>query len=154
MDPHKFLEFAEALCTTTICDDETDSRVGIDRCYYAAAHETFKSIHQFVDSEDSSEAAKDISLMAPQLHAMLRRVLKKINSSIQKNMLWLFQNRKEATYYLTRKPAILSDAVKVAKEAFDNQETLKEELRNAYGSNKIDGYYWLTLKQSLRRWES
>jgi hypothetical protein len=149
VDPRKFLEFAENLCTQTLCDEETDTRVGIDRCYYAAAHKTFQSIYHFVDTEDSPEAAKDINLMAPQIHAMLRRVLQIIGATIENRIGWLFQKRKVATYYLNTPPVILKDAVEAAQDAFDNQEILIEELRRAYDSETIDSTYWFELKQKL-----
>lgn len=147
MDPKNFLEFAKVLCGTCLCDVETDSRVGIDRSYYAAAHISWNTIHDCLMDIETDEIVIIFERLHFKIHYVLDATLREIRSSLKGKMRSLKQRRTNATYDLDMNitGSHLQSAVEIATYLLDQQALLKEEINQAYQHSRISSSFWRKL---------
>jgi len=153
LDPIRFLDFARTLSDQAVCDDETDSRVGVDRCYYAVAHLLWHRLELYLASEDPYGAAHDLEMMKKYIHKVIQEVLLVIGSSLRTMVAELFRKRVKASYHMKDVVCLddLEESVENATYVTQNMDCIVEELDSAYSIDKLDSTWWSDLRQSLSK---
>lgn len=153
MQPQQFLEFAKKIRNTHVIDEETDSRVGIDRSYYAAAHVLWNTILNWANDEMGESTAKDIQYLKEDFHTVIRFTLEKVESPCSNMIRELFHLRNISSYFLSvpRHYKDLKDAIALADRILGLQQGLIGCLGEAFEKDKIDGCYWERMAEFLKR---
>jgi len=141
------------LCSRTVCDNETDSRVGADRCYYAVAHLLWLRLETYLAAGNPFGAVYELRMMKRDINAAIRAILLVIGSSLRTRVGGLWTKRVEASYDLAtafgRRKFLdsLEDATSVAKEMEGG--IVERELDDAYSKKLLDLDWWRDLRQRL-----
>ena len=151
MDPHQFLDFARRMRRQHVVNEETDSRVGVDRSYYAAALVTWGTLCGWTRTVLGDASAKDLELLSEYIHSVIRFVLQKIDSPYNSMIRELFGYRKRASYFMSAcvDYDLLDDAIDLAQKILGGQRDIAVHLNRAYDRDLIDGSSWEDMKARL-----
>ena len=136
-----------------VVDEETDSRTGIDRCYFAIAHFIWERIYDFLMDCDPDGSAYEFNLMKLKFHIVLRELMKQIDSEIKGKFAELFNKRNKASYHLSDVLGYeeLEDAIEIALYLEGQISNLERELEDAFDNDIIDFEWFRKLRSSFRR---
>jgi len=151
MDPRLFLEFAKRMHSQRIIDEETDSRVGIDRSYFAAAHIIWNTFFEWTKDEMGIYRTVDLRRLEKLIHRVIRMTLEEVHSPCNNRIRDLFNLRNQASYSLSRRVDYgqLEDSIETADWIMRQKDGLTACLHTAYEQGLISQLYWCEIRERL-----